>query len=368
MTTASRLVLSVPVLVALAAACAPSARPADDPGGGGDPGGGSGGNPDTDPGGDACERIEVHARPQVSNVLVVLDRSSSMFCDNPSFCSPTVDRWTPAVDAVTEFTGSFDERIRFGLMLFANPDAPAGQTLCGAGKVDVPVAYQQGAAIGGALAGAPGDKTGSWTPTADSLAAAGAWLNASGLDGARYLLLVTDGAPNCNAGLSGASCTCVGSDPASCASQPKLCLDDKRTVQVIEDLAAQGVHTFVVGYDTSAWAGVLDAMASAGQTGYTQHFEVGSAAGLASALESIAGGLASCTFELETPPGDVVYVRVTVDGQSIPHESKHPAGPGHGWRLVGDRTVELIGPDCAHLRDGAEHAVTVIRECEPVID
>jgi hypothetical protein len=252
-------------------------------------------------------------------------------------------------------------------MLFADPDAPAGSTLCGAGKVDVAPAYGTSTAILTELAGDPDEVVGSWTPTATSLQAAGAALAASGLDGRFYVILITDGAPNCNAGLAGATCECVGADPDSCASQPKLCMDDDRTVAAITDLAGVGISTFVIGYDTSVWAPVLDRMAAAGGTSYTTHVEVTDQASLVTALGEIAGGLLSCTYELADAPGDYHYVRVVIDGHDVPHESVHPSGPGSGWRLVGDRTVEILGIECDALRLEGEHDVTITRECDPVV-
>lgn len=74
--------------------------------------------------------------------------------------------------------------------------------------------------------------------------------------------------------------------------------------------------TYVIGYDTGEWVEVLDRMAAAGDTGRSMHFPVGDQASLESALRAVAGSVVSCTYEL-VPPGDVHYVRVTVDGVDV---------------------------------------------------
>jgi hypothetical protein len=62
------------------------------------------------------------------------------------------------------------------------------------------------------------------------------------------------------------------------------------------------------------------------------------------------------------PPGDPAYVRVSVDGVSLPHDAA-----GRGWRLEGDRTVTLVGSDCEAVQDGEPHSIEVVVECTPVI-
>lgn len=307
-----------------------------------------------------CESFVIRSMPGVSNVLVVLDRSSSMYRE-AGFGIPGVDRWNPAVAAVRSVTSTLGDRVQFGLMLFANPDAPAGMTLCGPGKVDVTPGPATFAAIDAELTGDPNSLTGSWTPTAPSLDAARAALAA--LPGRSYVLLITDGAPNCNGALDGASCRC-GSDTMSCADNPRLCIDADRTVSAVAALRDAGIETFVVGYDTSAWADVLDRMAAAGGTDYVTHIPVGDEASLRAALTEIAGTVVSCSVELSAPPDALQYVHVTLDGVDVPNEAV--AMGGGSWALVGDRQIELRGAACETLRDGGTHELAIRRECYEV--
>src|SRR5690606_27352159 len=189
---------------------------------------------------------------------------------------PLVDRWTPAVEAVRNVTTSFDDRIRFGLMLFGS------DAVCAPGEMQVAPVLGASASIMDALAGDPASVTGGGTPTAASLdVAAGAQ---SGLEDASYILLVTDGAPNGNSASNGYTCRCTA---GPCSANNLNCLDDTNAVSAVRRLDDAGIHTFVVGYGTTEWADVLDRMADAGGTGNDRHFPVNDGASLEAAFDQI---------------------------------------------------------------------------------
>jgi hypothetical protein len=308
-----------------------------------------------------CEAVK-DARAQAPNVLIVLDRSRSMYV-------PPVDRWTPAVSAITNLTQGLDARVRFGLMEFPSPLVLTSAKICAPGEVLVPPDLHTAGAIATELAGDPTTKVGGATPTAVALDGAKTALAA--LPGTSYVLLVTDGAPNCNAALDSQTCTCTSARAADCTGAatvdggltgrktPELCLDDDATVAAITSLASAGIHTFVIGYDTTDFASTLDRMAAAGATASTTYFPVSDGAGLASAFQSISAYVVSCTYELATPPKDARYVSVSVDGKRVAR--------GAGWQLQGDRVVALVGDTCARVSDGKPHDILVVRECTPVL-
>jgi len=298
----------------------------------------------------ACERIDVPTLPDVPNVLIVLDRSGSMY---DPFSG--IDRWTPSVAAINSVVSALESQVRFGLMIF-----PSDALECNAGNLVLAPALDQAASISGALRGSPETIVGGGTPTAPTLSAARDVLTP--LEGQSYVLLVTDGAPNCNDTLDGSSCTCTG---GLCLLNPYNCLDDVRTVRALEDLAAAGIGTYVIGYDTGEWSSVLNRMAVAGATGRTSAFEVTDGTSLEGALREISGSVVSCRYDLAMPPGDYHYVRVQIDDTDVPHTSV--SGVDTGWENDGDRTVLLVGTPCDTLRDGREHHVTIVVECSPVI-
>ena len=351
--------------LALISGCAAETSPGRTPGGhtpvdsghGGssDAGGGAdGGTPGPRPGGDggACESLTVDARPEPSTVMIVLDRSGSMYDTEIEM----VDRWTPSVMAIDSVTTALEDRLSFGLLLFP------GDRECATGRVEVTPGVRQAAAIRTALSGDPSSVTGGGTPTAASLDAARAALTS--VPGRRSVLLVTDGGPNCNSALDGFSCRCTRPE-GGCWLDNWSCLDDDRTVAAVRALRDAGISTYVVGYDTAAWADVMDRMAAEGGTPLSRHIQVTDRASLEGALRDIGGSVVSCSFDLSEPPGDVRYVRVTVDGAPVDHESVR--GDGSGWALEGDRTVTLLGPSCDAVQDGTDHTISVVVECTPVI-
>jgi hypothetical protein len=198
----------------------------------------------------------------------------------------------------------------------------------------------------------------------------------AGLEGTSYLLLLTDGGPNCNADADASVCTCTREPDTFCRGgdigggalvnpTPNLCLDDAESVAAVGDLAASGIRTFVIGYDTPEWATTLDAMAAAGDTGQPSYFPVSDGAGLTAALETISAFVVACTYELsEAPPSDL-YVSVSVDGAPLAHLSQTDGASG--WRLVDGVVVELVGASCAAVSDGESHEVAIVRECTPAL-
>jgi hypothetical protein len=263
------------------------------------------------------------------------------------------------VNAVTGLVERLDGQVDFGLALF--PDYERERTVdplaaCTTGGTLIEPMPNASDAISDVL-----DRTvpAGNTPTASTLATiAGAGI--ADPDGRQtLLLLVTDGAPNCSAEPVSA-CTCTTST-SSC--QPEHCLDNSAVDQV-RSLAGSGVQTYVIGFRTSRWQEVLDAMAAAGGTGRDMHFPVENESELDAAFAEITGGVLSCSYELDSVPEDIQYVRVVVDGAEAQHES---VMSGDGWRLVGDRTVEIIGPTCDALRDTSSgHTVEISVECDPV--
>lgn len=304
-----------------------------DGGGGGRDGGGRDGS------GNECERIDVRSDRVPPNALIVLDRSLSMITG--------VNRWEPAVNAVNGFVSALESQVHFGLMTFASDND------CGAGTVRVQPALENASSIASTLASTTPNGA---TPTATTLQAARTALGSS--DRPSYVILVTDGAPNCNSNRDGrATCQCTAS--GLCGNNSwKYCLDDRRTVAAIEALAADGIPTFVIGYDTTEWEGVLNAMAAAGNTGRS-YIPVEDQATLQAALADIGGSVISCTYELEEAVTDPRYVRVTLDGVDLRYQT--------GWELEGERTVRLIGNACDTIQDGEDHTLSIVVECDIVV-
>ena len=187
---------------------------------------------------------------------------------------------------------------------------------------------------------------GGFTPTRVALETAAASLAGSS-DG--VLVLATDGGPNCGAGSAGCRCT---TSSAFCGTLGFIgCLDDGATIAAIRSLRDRGIRTYVVGIPgTEEYAGVLDAMASAGGTarsGSPSYYAASDAASLVSALGTISDAEVSCRFALASAPPDRTNVNVFLDDAPTPRDT------GDGFVLSDDGlTIELEGTACQALRDG----------------
>src|SRR6478609_7692155 len=203
-----------------------------------------------------------------------------------------------------------------------------------------------------------------------------------GLDGKKtYVVLITDGAPNCNQALrcgvdecipniehltlSGVTCD----DSFNCCS-PKVgadnCVDSDESEAAVADYQAAGVDTFVVGMPGSeAYRSVLNRLASAGNTaraGNTQYYAVSDTEQLTLALHTIGARVAlSCDLPLSEVPENPELVNVYFDDQVVP-KNDHD-----GWRYLDDQTVQFVGSTCDTLSSGDVLNVQVLSGCPSVV-
>ena len=291
------------------------------------PAGQSDGDGNTSP--EVCETLEVVARPEPPKVMVVLDRSGSM----------AGEPWDHAISAVDGLLEAYPDFL-FGLAMYP---AVGEEQSCKAGKVSV--ASETGAQpkIHDVLFAndSRAIKDNGYTPTSSTLDVARKALIPPPDDHhERFVLLVTDGQPNCNA-----------------EGPEKYSADVPATLAALDALLADNVKTFVVGYRTEQFAGVMTDMAKHGGT--TKHYPVEDAASLSAALGEVAVSVAPCTFGLDAQPPGAEFVRVLLDGKELELSSD-------GFQLSTDGTVSLGVQSCATMRDGKEHAIKVLVECEPV--
>lgn len=322
---------------------APRPDPGPDPLPGVNPGGGNGS-------GKKCDELFVRATPTIPEMLIVMDKSSSMRV------SGEVDRWGPSVSAIDTITQGLEDRVRFGLMPFPQ----RGGVGCRHGEVAVDPALMNHDRISELL----GDErpNGGATPIAGTLLEALDYfdqpLAPDEVKASTYVLLLTDGAPSCKA--DGEGVPLFDPQPVKDAFYEEARLD---TYAAMDSLAAANIPTYVIGYDTQnvpELAMVLDEMARRGGTGDTNHRPVEDEASLLAEIESIAGQIVSCTYDLSEPPGDPTFVRVTLDGTDIPMGDQ-------GWQLRGETTIEMAGAACDTLRDKQEHTLNIVVECAPVV-
>jgi hypothetical protein len=340
-----------------------------------------------------CGATALHAGRPIVNMLLVVDKSSSM----SGTAEFPAGRWKTLGDALAVALDNAKSRISFGLEFFpfaddpkATPDTcetPTSMDLLvpvGSGDQTVPQiedAFSTYAPAGG-------------TPTADALAhALDYFQNGDGKDlpGTSYVLLATDGGPNCNTDLSCDASTCTinleNSDAtAQCGGSccdPKLdpagnsnCLDQDRTVAQVKSLADAGVKTFVVGIPGSEFFGqTLDKLAVAGKEtnpnappSYYQVTSSDGAQGLTDVLTQITSGLiTSCRLQLTSKPDDPNYqglLNVEIDGSDVPQQ-----GPD-GWTVdttTSPPTIVLAGKTCDYMEQHGAENVQITYGCPTVM-
>ncbi len=311
-----------------------------------------------DPGTD--EWVECHDRTfDVSrgrpDLLILLDRSNSMCPD------VGVSYLRPAKNAIRDIVATWGNQIAFGYTFFPSTHCVHGAFMCTpTTDMLVEVASGSGEDIDDAL-----DDTDccGGTPLADSLDFARRYYD--GLDDGRghHVLLVTDGAPNCNSHLDRFTCVCTDSGTTDCErfEDALNCLDDANAIAAARELSDAGAEVHVLGLAEAAvmWSRVMDDIAEAGGTERAVFVEEPEA--IAEAMDGITGDVAPCRFTLV--PGEVVdpsAIYFLVDGVEVARD------PGHadGWDWVNAWTVDFYGPACETIVAGGASVVTARINCD----
>ncbi len=347
----------------------------------GDVGFGEAGVPTCNAGPDlgVCACTEIGLLTDAPNLYFVLDRSGSMG-DN--------GKWSTVRIVVAQVMKSLGPRANFGVAIFPNANddnacAPGVQVMS-VRPGDAP-AGTQGPTTSAMLA-VTSAQPGGGTPTAASLN--GLLPTLSALPGRTFVILATDGGPNCNAQATCMAATCEDNiesvqdcppnGPPNCCDPtdpnnpyegplaPLNCLDAQPTVDAVTAITKAGIPTYVIGVPGSApYASLLDNVATAGGTARTSeplYYAVDSTdeAALNVALAEIAAKItATCTLTLAQPPPDPTHVNVYFDNQPV------PADPVNGWTLSG-ATVTLVGTACQEVMSGEVLNVRVVAGCPTV--
>ncbi len=274
------------------------------------------------------ERFTLSTAP--ADVLFVVDRSGSMTL-------PTLDnstRWNALVSAVRAVLPPLDASLSMGLIVYPDPDQCAVPS-----TPTVPLSPMAAGRIAAALS-QRGPYRSALTPTYSALLAAEAHLRATPSTRRRFIVLATDGAPNCGVGVG----PVVG------------LLARIRTLY--------GVDTFILGIpgaDLSLYPS-LNTMAEAGgraRTGAIRFYEAGSTAQLESQLRAITSATRSCTWRFNTAPSRPDQVLVQFDGRLVPRNGTD------GWVYTDGthREIRFNGLSCGQLSGGGVRTVTASFNC-----
>lgn len=304
--------------------------------------------------------------PATAQLMFVVDRSGSMATtldgDDPGPGEKT--RWDVLRDGLALTLTGFDQEIAMGAKFYPGARWNPALECVADDSVEFAPKLGNAASIIGVF-----DTTfpRGGTPTADALRVAAD--HVSKIRGvARTLVLATDGAPNCNFDHPRDPCICTSNDPTDCGAfgDPSLCLDDRRTVSTVRDIADnQKVPVYVIGIgslERADFRRVLDDMAVAGgraKPTTPRYYSAQTAAELDTALTSIRDSVGSCTFLTPSAPTDPDAITVEIDGQSVPRDPTRT----DGWDWVDQSygTLALFGSACAKAQALGGKVAGVVR-------
>lgn len=335
--------------------------------------------PDTSPLPESCDESNYTVDITKIDMLVVLDRSMSMEIDGI---------WDPMGQALTYVTDAYKDLINFGLMLFpgggTSCDNENPATVCVAPLSFAPDVPLESPSAATAIASVFNKSSGSHvtpcggTPIAATLDSAKDYLLGMAEQKKRYVLLATDGAPNCNPNLSSPGCICTNHQPNACNLEPLNCLDDMNTYAATESLRAAGFETYVLGMGeevNASWSDQLSMMAQRGGTG--NYYSVTDTAKLDDALETITNDVVSCDFEIDwaqiaedavTDKGKINFFCKERASDPVSRQNlvgyDTNCGKGQGWAWVDDDTVRFCKNSCNRLKRRECSHVTVTFGCK----
>jgi hypothetical protein len=301
----------------------------------------------------SCAQQEVPIAVLPPDIMIVMDRSTSMTADmNGQSCTGGCginSKWYQVKGVIENVVQSTQSSVNWGLFWLGNEAAQ-----CGVGTAPI-VPITPGASytpIQQALeAEAFTGKTG--TPTAAVVNNAVTYIQSLTDSNPKYMLVATDGEPNCASGSTGTT-------------------DATGAANAAANALRIGIGTFVVGIATTSSATAttaLNQMAVAGgypqQGAATQYYAVADTASLQTALSQIVGLAASCTISLTNTPSGDWTIAITATDASTGNVVQIPEDPANGWEYTDStRTaIQLNGAACAALKAGTYSNFSFIYTC-----
>ncbi|MEM7448678.1 MAG: hypothetical protein AAF355_10585 [Myxococcota bacterium] len=307
------------------------------------------------------------ARP--AEVILTIDASASMgfgLEGQIEEVPPGERRWDLLVNA---FSASLDKSlpIAYGAKLYPSSSGGAGGGFFPQCRVAEGLELAPSSQTGPLLSLLFSTVPDGGTPTTAALRQVKRFFDFNPSDRRRFVILATDGAPNCNpfpvVGPPECTCTNPGNseeEPSPCERDffqaATFCLDDLASLDAIESLRSIDVPVFVIGIDDPSrpdFSDLLSRMAVAGgeplpKTEPFRFYSIREPEDLGLAFESIANRISRCLFDLGSASKGSVPVEVQLDGVPLPRD------PKDGWELVDDgNALVVFGSACELVSNGA---------------
>ncbi len=276
-------------------------------------------------------------------IMLVIDKSTSMktlpekdteygCCESVSGGScvgystnpAAVCKWNSVkslMNGAGKFLDSTAGGARIGLAVFPHKDAPPSDA-CMQGSILVEVPTNAGDTVSDIKAALNSITPSGGTPTAPMLKLVEENKPFVSDEPAtkRYVVLITDGLPNCNKAPQTCTDCTNGAVPPMC-NAPVNCVDETPVISAVQTLKSKGVETFVIGFGDLGTGNpvplrVLNAAADAGGRPSgdpaTRFYQATSDADLEKVLDKIKALIQQCTFTLTEAPSAEGMLEVTV--------------------------------------------------------
>jgi hypothetical protein len=306
--------------------------------------------------------------PTTPNVMLVLDKSRSMsnlWDHDADINTAEISRWNSLYNVVQFVTSMFETEMNFGAQLFPSADAyldePTNEFSCKMEAMpEVGVGAGTSAAILAAIPDAGDFSISGGTPATQGIANARAHLLAQPADEARAIVLLTDGAANCN--------------PNETPAQTLFAYDSTLPTVVGDTFAIDKIPVYVVGinildelgtkpatnpYDSLTDVALMGGVPKAGAEPFYNTFNE---LELGDALDEITGKI-ECTITLDSEPTYPDEVIVEIEGTD--YAQVNDCAAQSGWRYTDPNgpynAIELCGGACDEFQ--AKGTVDVIYAC-----
>jgi hypothetical protein len=290
--------------------------------------------------GDVCADADVSFEPKIPTIYLLIDQSGSMTANFGG-----VSRWQAVYDALLApgegLVEQFQDDVRFGMGLYtaadANPTCPNIVEVAPeiSNYTAMEALFQMNFPIED-------------TPTGDSIDAILPTVMADPGDGAKVIVLATDGEPD----------TCAVLDPQN--GQPEA-------IAAAAAAYAQGIRVYYISVGDEVTDAHAQDMANAGagvQMGDPDapFYKANDQDALIDAFNQIIEGVRDCKFELNGSVADGMAGQCSVVINGMPVDLDDP----NGWQLNDPSEIELVGDACDAIQTG-EVEIKISCTCGAII-
>jgi hypothetical protein len=260
-------------------------------------------------------------------VVLVFDRSSAMLRMVPGTMA---NRWVEMVAAVEDNLMRTHAGLSWGLKLF--PSLPAPNMCTVTDPLDVPVALSNLSPLVNRIRGSMPTMGPEGSPLDLGIKKAAAALKLINSRNPRYMVLASDGIPNCPAGIPG----------------------ETEAIKALTTFTGEGLRTFVIGTATpmNPQHRTLNDLAAAGgepRVGDQRYYQALNKADMLKALDEITGRLTSCVLTVNALAPQPDFVALNIGNTRI---ARDPARR-EGWNWGGHPAMQVIhvyGKPCEDLK------------------